>query len=105
MSDKPVKLVVAEGCGYCEEIKNMKLENIEIIDVETDEAGKLLNMAEGSIYVPVAFDSDGEKCELLREDGILTVKCNKITVIETGEGGVVLENDKDYNEEDFEVEE
>lgn len=105
MDEKAIRLVVAEGCGYCEEIKEMKLDNVEIIDVETDEARKLLNIAEGSVFVPAAFDNDGKKCEIFIEDGIVRFACDKITVIETGEEGVVLENNKDYNEEDFEVQE
>ena len=104
MDEKAIKLVVAEGCGYCEEIKDMKLENVEIIDVETDEARKLLNIAEGSIFVPAAFDSDGNKCEIFIEDGVVRFACDKITVIETGEEGIILENDKEYKEDDFEEE-
>lgn len=104
MDEKQIRLVVADGCGYCEEIKEMKLDNVEILDVNTEEAINLLGITGDSIFVPAAFDGDGKKCELFMDNGVLTVKCDKITVIETGEEGIVLDNDKEYTEEDFEEE-
>ena len=90
MDEKVAKIVVAEGCEYCEDIKAMDLKHTEIIDADSAEGRELLK-DEDKILVPAAFDNDGRKCEIAFEGDTLIVKCDDKLVIESEEESSVLD--------------
>lgn len=96
MSEKVIKLVVAEGCETCSEIKEMDLKHVELLDINSDEAQELLQDSD-AVYVPAAFDEKGDKCEIFMDDGLLTVRCDDKLVIESEDESVVI-NDDDFIE-------
>jgi hypothetical protein len=90
MEAKKVNIITAEGCEHCEEIKVVKGENIQFIDINSEDARRFIPEPSTEELVPTAFDEEGEQCELTIEDGTLVAKCKKYTVIENSEDSIVL---------------
>jgi glutaredoxin len=88
--EEKVKIIVAEGCGHCEEIKSMNMDHIEIIDVNDPKAEQYIDKTQDNITVPIAVDQQGKTCELYLEDGVLVVKCENKSIVATAEESTIV---------------
>lgn len=102
MEAKKVNIITAEGCGHCEKIKVVKGENIQFIDINSEDARRFIPEPSAEELVPTAFDEDGEQCELTMEEGTLVAKCKKYTVIENSEDSIVLNEGEEVTVENIE---
>jgi glutaredoxin len=81
MLDEAVKIFVAGGCGFCEDVKRlakagrMNQAKIDLIDVTTEEGFKEIEKHKLT-QVPCAI-KDGKSCKILidRTDDVLIIDC------------------------------
>lgn len=97
-----VTIIVAEGCPYCEELKKIKSDEIEIIDVNNERTKDFIGDAD-KFNIPLAFDSNNLSCEIIigKNDEPTIISCKDKVLISSEDETVVLDID-DNIEEDIE---